>query len=537
MKCPTEVTYKNQLNAKRDSIEKQCNELWKEIVEMRSIEPKFANLFYSHNTTLPTLYTLVKTHKVPPGVDISSKRLEELKVRPIVSCSGSPTERLATLVTRITTPLLNFIPCHLKSIHQHLELLKNIESSDLKDLKFYTVDVAALFTNVNIGRFIENVLELAEEHWGDIPTYGIKLVDLHKLLEVVLGNSYFTFNKRLYEQIYGAFIRCSVSPPCAISTVYKLGKESINNDINFLSSPIGLFYGRYVDDSGSLARSKEDAVEYCRRISERDDGRIRWEVDFPEDNNQYTPFLDTEIKINSDGILSSRYYREPQSKDITLNYHSHHQQTTKEAVAKNYYRTAIQASSGPVELQHSFNIVDSVLKQNGYPCPLSYATAAGVNTLKRQNNNKYVTLTLPYTTEKDANRNRNYIKANKMQVRPVFTPERTLKQTFSKSRPLDNNKCVLGNPERCTIFPIISNSTCSIRGAVYQILCGLCNSDIKYQGETDRLLHHRLKEHVRAAANPTAYPENALGQHYAELHKNCNVTLHVYILNIQQKTS
>ena len=31
-----------------------------------------------------------------------------------------------------------------------------------------------------------------------------------------------------------------------------------------------------------LARSKEEAVEYCRRISERDvDGRIRRELDFP----------------------------------------------------------------------------------------------------------------------------------------------------------------------------------------------------------------------------------------------------------------
>ena len=60
---------------------------------------------------------------------------------------------------------------------------------------------------------------------------------------------------------------------------------------------------------------------------------------------------------------------------------------------------------------------------------------------------------------------------------------------------------------------------------------------MKYQRETDRPLHHRLKEHVRSAANPTAHPENALGQHYAELYKNCNVTLHVYILDIQQKTS
>ena len=124
-----------------------------------------------------------------------------------------------------------------------------------------------------------------------------------------------------------------------------------------------------------------------------------------------------------------------------------------------------------------------------------------------------------------------------MQVRPVFTPGKTLKQTFCKSRPLDNNKCVLGNPERCTICPTISNGTCGTRGAVYQITCGLCNSDTKYQGETDRPLHHRLKEHVRAAANLTAYPDNTLGQHYAGLHNNCNAMLHVYILDMQQKTS
>ena len=292
-----------------------------------------------------------------------------------------------------------------------------------------------------------------------------------------------------------------------------------------------------LDARGDLSCS---AVENFKKISERDlDGRIRWEVDFPDDN-QYTPFLDTEIKINSDGILSSRYYRKPRSKGITLNYHSHHQRTTKEAVAKNYYRTATEVSSGPAELQHSLNIVNSVLKQNSYPSPPSYATATRVNTLKRQDNNKYVTPTLPYTTEKDANRIRNYIKANKMQVRPVFTPSRTLKQTFCKSRPLDNNKCVLGNPRKMyNICPIISNGTCSIRGAVYQITCGMCNcnSDVKYQGETDRPLHQRLKEHVRAAANPIAYPDNALGQHYAELHINCSVKIHVYILDIQQKTS
>ena len=238
VKYPTEVTYRNQINSKRDSIKDQCNGLWSEIVEARGIEKKFAALFYAHNTTLPTLYTLVKTQKIPPGVDITSKSLEELKVRPIVSCSGSPSEKLATLVTKIITPLLDFIPCHLKNIHEHLEIFKRINPNELLGLRFYTADVSALFTNVSVNSCIEDVIELAAEYWADIQTYGLELVDLHRLLEIVLGSSYFKFNGRLYNQIYGVFIGCAASPPCAIIKLYKLEKESIYTDAYYLTNPV-----------------------------------------------------------------------------------------------------------------------------------------------------------------------------------------------------------------------------------------------------------------------------------------------------------
>ena len=359
VKYPTEVTYRHHIKNKRDNIESQCNNIWKEIVEARGIDKRIATLFFSHNTCLPTLYTLLKTHKMSPEVDICTKSLEEfkVKVRPIISCSGAPTERLATLVTRIITSLLKFIPCHLGNIHQHLQLLRDIEPSSLEGLKFYTADVAALFTNVNVERCIGYVLELAEQHWEEVETYGLQLVDLHRLLEVVMGNPFFTFNGRLYVQIYGIFIGCSASPPCAIITVYWLEKESIYVDPYYLQSPICLFYGRYVDDSGSLARSKEEAKTNCDMISSKDrDRKIKWEVEYPEQDNQYVPFLDTEILIQDNGIISSRYYRKPRNKGITLNYRSHHQMGTKVAVAKNYYKTAKEVSSGPAELQHSLNI-------------------------------------------------------------------------------------------------------------------------------------------------------------------------------------
>ena len=75
------------------------------------------------------------------------------------------------------------------------------------------------------------------------------------------------------------------------------------------------------------------------------DGRILWEVEYPNNEDEYVAFLDTEIRINSNGKLSTRYYRKPQNKGITLNYSSHHQLLTKLAVANNYYKTASEVSS------------------------------------------------------------------------------------------------------------------------------------------------------------------------------------------------
>ena len=157
---------------------------------------------------------------------------------------------------------------------------------------------------------------------------------------------------------------------------------------------------------------------------------------------------------------------------------------------------------------------------------------------KTRHGTSFSTLSLPYTTEKDANRIRNYVKSNKMPIRLVFTPGKTLKKIFCKSRPYDTSTSVLGNPERCTICPIIANGTCDKRGAVYELVCRLCTTgDMKYQGEADRPVHFRIQEHLRAASNPLSYPNNAMGQHYSKYHHNFKPSLEVSILDIQQHTT
>ena len=114
-------------------------------------------------------------------------------------------------------------------------------------------------------------------------------------------------------------------------------KESIYVDSYYLSSPVRYLYVRYVDDSGSLAYSKEEVMRNCNMISIMDtDGRILWEIEYRENEDEYVAFLDTDIKVDSTGMLSTRYYRKPQNKGITLNYNSHHQLSAKHAEANNY---------------------------------------------------------------------------------------------------------------------------------------------------------------------------------------------------------
>ena len=112
--------------------------------------------------------------------------------------------------------------------------------------------------------------------------------------------------------------------------------------------------------------TREYAEQSFKLIGDQDpNGHIKWEINFPEPGN-FVPFLDTEVKIDPDGVLVSRYYTKPQNKGIILHAKSHHPLSTKEEVLRDFYMTAIKFSSGHEEKQHSFKIVDDLAKKNGY---------------------------------------------------------------------------------------------------------------------------------------------------------------------------
>ena len=194
--------------------------------------------FYkTRNSQLPTLYVLIKTDKFNVADITAETDLSQVcKVRPIVSCCGSPTERLAWICTTILSPLLQFVPSHLQNTLSHLERLSQLTPQDLSGKYFCSGDVSSLYTNINIQACIEDLMSLAAEHQESLSLFGLQLVDVHEMLELVLTSSFFVFDQRLYQQILGLFMGCKPSPIAAIVRVYNFERRSIYIDVLFLSS-------------------------------------------------------------------------------------------------------------------------------------------------------------------------------------------------------------------------------------------------------------------------------------------------------------
>ena len=242
----------------------------------------------------------------------------DLKLRPIVSCVESPTEKLAWFASTTLSPLLNKIPCHLKHLHAHLEELRQLEPNQLKGYSFYSADVTALYTNIDIPKCIDDIIELAGEYWSELKTYDILKSDLKRILETIFLNSYFIFDGILYKQIQGLFMGCMPSPFGAIVRVYKFERNSIYIDIAYITN---IFYGRYVDNAGSVAKSEESTHQIMKMIADQDpDKLLKWEIDFLENPDEYTPSLDTEVSIDSEDNLYTRFYRKVFMKNIVLDH-------------------------------------------------------------------------------------------------------------------------------------------------------------------------------------------------------------------------
>ena len=242
---------------------------------------------------------------------------------------------------------------------------------------------------------------------------------------------------RMYHQKRGLFMGYLPCPKIAVIQVYSFERQSIYGDLDCITDITKATYRRYMDDVEGVAVNEEETLKVLNMIAQQDpDQRIAWELDFQKDNT-YVPFLDAELFVDDDGVLHMRYYRKLQKKSIKLHVKSHHLSSTKTEMVRNYYRTAQTIASGPEELQHSMEIVDGLLRKNGYSNPRNLIKK--VNQKKKQTNNvSRPILELPYISDRISAQIRNHCKKLKIHARIIFKPGSKLRKHFCNSRPHDN---------------------------------------------------------------------------------------------------
>ncbi len=344
------------------SLEQDVNSTFRRIAKERKIPQDAIELLMSHHTNLPTARVMLKTHKYTQEQICNLDPLT-MKTRPIVSGCNSPFHEILWFICELLSPLMTLVPTHLKNTFDFLQRIRNVSPNTLKNLTFFTADVEALYTNINVQTAIEDVLEFAKENRRSINTYGLHLSDIQELLELTLGKSYFVYNRQVYLQLLGLFMGSNPAPVLATVKMWKLERNSVYTDLR-ITLPT---YSRFYDDLNEATSIKRKAQQLCDFIQQQDsDGLIKLTLDYPANRSDYVPFLNTEIKIDPDRQVQSRLFRKAQEMPLTLQYNSHHTDRTKIARVESMYNTAETVSSSVENKTYSKHLVDKLLLNNGY---------------------------------------------------------------------------------------------------------------------------------------------------------------------------
>ena len=252
-------------------------------------------------------YALFKVHKkhepgtVPPE-------------RPIISGSGSITENISHFVQHHIQSLSTQHPAWIQDtphLLRDLNLLTDIPDDSI----LCTVDVSALYTNINREDGVEAVKKILETRSDKtIPSDFIV-----KLLDLVLKYNIFEFSDKLYIQRIGTAMGTRCAPNVADIFMSFIDTEIIRRSEKFGEL---LFYRRYLDDILMIFRGSNSNLHSF--IS--DINNIHSSINFtlehtrkpssdPEDDcqceaRQSIPFLDTSLSLRN-GRINSDLYRKP----------------------------------------------------------------------------------------------------------------------------------------------------------------------------------------------------------------------------------
>ena len=259
----------------------------------------------------PLFYGLPKIHK------------PDIPLRPIVSANESPTENISAFVDHICQPLMKALPSYIRDTKDFLRKVLNIRQLPPGAI-LVTADVVSLYTNIPHEEGIAALLKHMDDKRHLLPPDSPPKHCISMLMEFILRNNCFQFDKNFYQQILGTAMGSKCAPP--YSCIF-MG-EFENNLILPLSELIR-FWKRFIDDIFFIFLGNEEELEKLMMDMNNLHPSIKFNFKFSKTS---IDFLDTTIYINNEGLLCSTLYTKPTDTSALLRFESFHPDETKTSI-------------------------------------------------------------------------------------------------------------------------------------------------------------------------------------------------------------
>lgn len=402
-------------------------------------------------------YALPKTHK-PREKWSSDGNLPPL--RPIISGSGKYTTQICKYLNDFLTPIANQQKHVLRNTKHFMYCLSNTTVN--KDTFFITCDVENLYSNIPQTAAILVIRNTLQNH--NIPLEHINFIT--KLLEIMLYNNEFTFNKEMFKQIFGIAMGSSMCQ--SIANIYMSDWEQ--KLFTTYRKKLPKFYKRYIDDifilfEGTLHELTE-FINYANFLDEHI--KLTHNISLTDIN-----FLDLTVYKscnNSNLVINTKTYIKPSNTISLIHRTSLHTSHTKINTIKGSILRYLWQTSKYDEFNKMFITLRNQLEKQGY-------SRSHLRTQKQK-----CLLT---------------VKVDNNTIIKGFHPCLTCKYC-NHLQPKHHYQ----NKQNENIIKYYSN--CKTRNCIYILECSNCQ--IKYIGETERTLSERLCEHYSKYKHNNTHP-------------------------------
>ena len=279
-------TYRTVKKNPSSRIEKRLNSFVRNLFECKKLSFSMYKFLRSTNSVLPRMYGLPEILK------------PNLPLRPIVFFVGSATYELSKFLKNILSPLVGITVNTVKNFAEFVELIEKINIRDNESQVSF--DVVSLFTSIPLETARAIVLDRLSNDCTLEYRTNLTITELTEALDICLTSTYFTYNNKYYEQIFGIPMDSSLSPVIANMMMEDLEQQALST---FHNPPS--IWVRYVDNIYAVVKTEN--VNAFHKHLNTFNFSIQFTVEMETSGS--IAFLDVQLTRELDGSISTSIFR------------------------------------------------------------------------------------------------------------------------------------------------------------------------------------------------------------------------------------